>query len=260
MTDLLPAGGADICHDIHLPLPPFRELIHDLLEQPGAEEFPEDLLLFVGIRPQKLHEFSLGDHCHLHELTFRQSCDLLQLPVRLLLGILGAVRHGQGDRFADRLVPRVFPLRRAHVPRHTPYPVLLLCSPASLRKYQLNVRLQPRDCVLALKLRTGLFVRRGTGLSVQREHNGVKERRLSRSGVPGDQEQILGGLRKIDIGPPAVGAESLHGKPDRSHSCTSCTRLMTSFSSTFSSSSRSFRKAQHSSKGSSAASSVYSAV
>ena len=250
MGNLRLADGADLAHLLLFFLSAGCQLLHNFLIHLRVKQLPENHFLIVGTGPQKLHKFSLGDHGHLHKLVFGESHNLLQFGVRLLLGILRAVRHQKRDGFTLLLYP-LPPLQGAQMSWHPPYRVFFLLISRSFCESQLHKRLHGGCHILALQLHPVLFVGAGTGLPVEGKDNGVKNGGLSRSRIPGNQKQILAGPSKVDDRPVSVGAKGLHGQLPGSHfALTSCTVLITSRKSSCSSPVVSPRKAQHRSKGS----------
>ena len=93
MSGLRPALCPQRFHFPLLLLFPLLQLLCNPLIQLRMKQTAEDGLLALRPCPQKLHKLSLGDHGHLHKLAFRDSHQLLQLFVSLLLGIFRSVRH-----------------------------------------------------------------------------------------------------------------------------------------------------------------------
>ena len=237
------AGHPDLVHLAPLFLSAAFQSIHNLQVLLRVEQFPEHFFFLVGVCPEQFHELSLGDHGYLHELILGQSHNLLQLGVGflLVLGILAAVGEQQGHGFPF-LFHAAAPEQGTQMPGGTADGVYRGIFPGGLPEGQLHKGLGFVVGILALQLRTVLFVTGGAGFPVESKDDGVKQGGLSRSGVAGDQKQILVGFCKVDGGLLGVGAEGLNGQGDGFHGASSSTSSTTSRSRSASSGSKSPRK------------------
>ena len=254
------ADGADLRHLRHLFALPAGEFTHHILKKAGAEQLPEDNLLLIGLRPQKLHEFALGDHSHLHELGLIQPQDLLQLLVGLfdIPGIFPAVRHDEGDGllFVDDSPAALCGADMAEHPVHRK------CSLFPLGEFQLHKRSLPRRGELALQLLAALLIVSRAGLAVEGVDHGVKYGGFSGSRISRDEKQVLVRLPEIDDCLLPVGSEGLQCQLYGSHPSSPSpeTVFITSLRSSSSPGRSSPRKSRQSSKGSRSLRAAFSAA
>ena len=185
------------------------KLLHHIFIESRSKEPPEDRLFLVRACPQKLHEFSLSDHGHLHELAFGKAYDLRKLGVGFLfvLAVLPAVWHQKGYRLHLLFFP-FSPFQRPDVPRSTAHRIDLI----PFGKLQLHKGRLPLMRKLALELQSVFPVTFGAGFSVKGKDDGVKNGGFSGSRVSGDQKQILIWHPEIYLRLFSVGPEGLHGK------------------------------------------------
>ena len=166
---------------------------------------------------QKFQKISLSDHCDLGKLPCVKPDDLLDLLVCLpfLPLIFPAVREDQAHPgsllYQTGRAVRIFPFSRTHIFRISPNRILS----SAVRKNVLHVGVRIPGSILAAH---HIAVAHASARPViERIRDGVKNGRLSRSGISRDQEKASLHLSKINDLRPGIRTERRHRKPYRSH-------------------------------------------
>ena len=199
----------ELCKFALLPAAALRQFPDHFFIQTGSEQFAKNLFLLIGLGAQQFHELALRNHRHLHELALGQADDLRNFRICLpcVSSVFRAVRQGQRDSFVF-LFYAMSPPQRADV---SGYPANRV-RPFRFGKAEFHKRCHRIAHKLTLQLGAAFAVAFRAGLAIQGKNDRVENRRFTRTGVAGDQKQVLIRHSKIDLGLFAVRAERLHSQ------------------------------------------------
>ena len=193
-----------------VPLKLSRFVLHPLLKHhivPGLEDLPKNFLTAFGICQQQLHKISLCDHGDLGKLASVQANDIHDLPVDLpgfdnhtAIGkdqlCLGLLRSGPSAPFGGTFILRI----AAHS-----------VGLASVGENQFHLGRGVRLGVLGAE--HGWIPVLTAGLSIERVGNGIKNRSLSRAGIPSNQvKPLLSQLLQVHNHFSGIGAKGRYSQ------------------------------------------------
>ena len=190
---------------------PLEPVLEDLIVS-CLEDLAEDLLALPGIREKELQEIALGDHGDLRELVPVDPEDLLYFG--LDIGISGDHPAVGEQQFRAGLPGRK---ARAGLLGAVLFGISLYrVFPAAVNESQADLRGRLRRGVLGAE-HAGI-ARLPARLAVQRICDAVKDRRLTRPGVPGDEiEPAPAQFVKIHDRMSRIRPEGGHFQSYRSH-------------------------------------------